>query len=59
MTRVGLGVKEGHSTVVTLKQEDLSAGSIPSIVYIENHALMLPPGKTEGSNVSSGSWGYG
>lgn len=36
---------KGHSTVVTSKREDLSVGSTPSIVYIANPALMLPPGK--------------
>lgn len=39
MTRVGLGVMTGHGTVVTSKQEDLSVGSIPSLVYIASSAL--------------------
>lgn len=51
MTRVGLRVMKGHSTVVTSKRADLSVGSTPSIVYIANPALMLPPGKKKWKGV--------
>lgn len=51
MTRVGLRVMKGHSTVVTRKREDLSVGSTPSIVYVANPALMIPPGKKKRKGV--------
>lgn len=39
MTRVGLRVTKGHSTAVTLKQEDLSVGSIPLLFILQTMPL--------------------